>query len=72
MTTKSELHALWISAERQLAKLQVEVQELRADAARYRWLCDGHGYFMEESGLCGSWDEKEIADPIIDEAMEKE
>lgn len=24
-----------------------------ADAARFRWLLDGNGYFMEEEGLCG-------------------
>lgn len=24
-----------------------------ADAARLRWMLSGHGYFMEESGLCG-------------------
>ncbi len=24
-----------------------------ADAARFRWMLDGHGYFMEEEGLCG-------------------
>jgi hypothetical protein len=24
-----------------------------ADAARFRWLLEGNGYFMEETGLCG-------------------
>jgi hypothetical protein len=24
-----------------------------ADAARFRWILRGHGYFMEEEGLCG-------------------
>jgi hypothetical protein len=27
--------------------------EAEADAARFRWLLDGHGYFMEEEQLCG-------------------
>ncbi len=46
--------------------------ELRKDAERYRWLCDGHGYFMEEAGLCGHSNEKQRADQEIDEAMAKE
>ena len=24
-----------------------------ADAARFRWILEGNGYFMEETGLCG-------------------
>jgi hypothetical protein len=24
-----------------------------ADAARFRWILEGNGYFMEEEGLCG-------------------
>ena len=36
------------------------------DAERYRWLCDGNGYFMEENGLCGHGPEKEKADAAID------
>lgn len=43
-----------------------------ADAARMRWLLDGHGYFMEEEGLCGhdpTEKEKLEARLAIDEAM---
>jgi hypothetical protein len=50
-----------------------------ADARRMRWLLDnGNGYFMEENGLCGPWqdagDEKEAdrARAAIDEAMQEE
>ena len=43
--------------------------DMRRDAERYRWLCDGNGYFMEERGLCGHWNEKEEADKEIDAAM---
>lgn len=39
------------------------------DAARYRWLCDGNGYFMEENMLCGHSNNKAEADAMIDEAM---
>lgn len=42
------------------------------DAKRYRWLCNGHGYFMEEQGLCGHGNEKESADKAIDEQMNAE
>ena len=28
------------------------LEELRKDAERFRWLLNGHGYFMEEEGLC--------------------
>lgn len=42
------------------------------DAARYRWLCDGNGYFMEEAGLCHINNEKPEADAAIDKAMRGE
>ena len=29
------------------------IAELREDAERFRWLLNGHGYFMEEEDLCG-------------------
>lgn len=45
-----------------------EIIRLDADAARYRWLCDGHGYFMEENMLCGHGDDKDAADKAIDAA----
>jgi hypothetical protein len=50
------------------------LSSLLADAKRYRWLCDGNGYFMEESGLCNVKDipEKARADEEIDKAMEAE
>ncbi len=43
-----------------------------ADGERYRWLCDGHGYLLEEQGLCGHSNEKEAADKEVDECMEYE
>lgn len=43
------------------------------DAARFRWLLDGNGYFMEEESLCGhaptSDAQKDRARREIDEAM---
>jgi hypothetical protein len=36
------------------------------DAERYRWLCDGNGYFLEEEQLCGYTNEKADADAAID------
>lgn len=47
-------------------------REDAADAARYRWLCDGNGYFMEEAGLCHINNEKPEADAAIDKAMRGE
>lgn len=44
-------------------------EAVRKDAERYRWLCDGNGYFMEEESLCGHCNEKEEADKAIDAAM---
>lgn len=46
-----------------------QLQRMAQDAARYRWLCDGNGYFMEEEGLCGHDNEKSEADRQIDIAM---
>lgn len=31
-----------------------------ADAARFRWLLDGHGYYMEENFLCGHFPTSEV------------
>ena len=48
------------------------IAELEADAARFRWMLDGNGYFMEEAGLCGyapDEKEKDRARLEIDEAM---
>lgn len=53
-------------------ELQAEVEALRTDAERYRWLCDGNGYFMEEEMLCGHSNDKAEADKRIDRAMSKE
>lgn len=39
------------------------------DAARYRWLCNGNGYFLEERGIAGHGEEKKAADEAIDAAM---
>ena len=58
----------WCEVER----LRRELAEARADAARYRWLCDGHGYFMEEEMLCGHSNEKAAADAAIDAALAAE
>lgn len=49
--------------------LKEEMEELRKDAARYRWICDGNGYFMEENMLCGHSNEKQKADEAIDAEM---
>ena len=54
---------------RKMAATHGEDESVRKDAERYRWLCDGNGYFMEERGLCGHWNEKEEADKEIDAAM---
>lgn len=49
-------------------------KSIEADAARFRWLLDGHGYFMEEAMLCGAPPTTEIdkdsARAMIDEAMQ--
>lgn len=46
---------------------------IEADARRFRWILSGHGYFMEERGLCGfrpcSESEQDEARRAIDEAM---
>jgi len=49
-----------------------DVQDIIEDARRFRWLLDGHGYFMEEEMLCGhdsSDAEKDHARQAIDDAM---
>lgn len=43
-----------------------EIEELKADAERYRWLCNGNGYFLEEEQLCGHGNNKDLADAAID------
>ena len=43
-----------------------EMKEMYKDAERYRWLCDGNGYFLEEEWLCGQANEKPAADEAID------
>lgn len=44
-----------------------------ADAARFRWLLNGNGYFMEEQFLCGhlpiSEEERDAARAKIDAAI---
>lgn len=50
--------------------LQAECEKLRKDAERYRWMCDGNGYFLEHEMLCGFENEKAEADAAIDAAME--
>lgn len=56
-----------------LSEAARRLKELEADAARFRWLLNGNGYFMEEEGICGHgpYDEQEQneARAKIDEAM---
>lgn len=52
-----------------LAAARIVESDDTKDAARYRWLCDGHGYFMEEEMLCGHGNDKAAADAAIDGAM---
>lgn len=52
-----------------LAAARIVESEDAKDAARYRWLCDGHGYFMEENSLCGHGNDKAEADAAIDREM---
>jgi len=54
------------------AALTAERDALRADAERYRWLCNGHGYFMEEEMLCGHSNNKKLADAAIDAARKEQ
>jgi hypothetical protein len=47
-----------------------------ADAKRFRWLLNGHGYFMEESYLCGHdatshLEDQDRARAAIDKAMQE-
>lgn len=48
-------------------------KSIEADAARFRWLLNGNGYFMEEEMLCGhspcEEEEKDGARIAIDKAM---
>lgn len=61
----AEIEFTYARAER----AEAEAEALRADAERYRWLCDGNGYFMEECYVCGHENEKARADAAIDAAM---
>lgn len=55
------------AADARIAELEAEVAALRADAERYRWICDGNGYF-----ICPPWKvgqgAKADADAAIDAA----
>lgn len=55
-----------------LDQLLERIAELEKDAERYRWLCDGNGYFMEENYLSGVYHTKQEIDVVIDEAMKGE
>lgn len=66
-------HAIHLDLDTEFGD-QLTVEELRGlmqDAARYRWLCAGNGYFLEEEGIAGPWtkDGKAEADQAIDERM---
>lgn len=50
----------------EIAQLKTESEALRMDAERYRFIVDGHGYFLEEQGICGHSNEKAAADAAID------
>lgn len=56
----------------QVEILVAERDAFARDAARYRWICDGHGYFLEEQGLCHIDPDKASADAAIDERMAQE
>lgn len=60
------------SSEHNFGVIHDELAESQKDAERYRWLCDGNGYFMEEEGLCGYGNDKADADAAIDAATKKE
>lgn len=55
---------------REVERLRAELTQCKADAERYRWLCNGNGYFMEENFLCGHDNQKHQADKEIDDAMQ--
>ena len=59
----------WIDVKRVGLVREDDVEALRRDAERYRWLCNGNGYFMEEEMLCGHSNDKADADRQIDIAM---
>jgi hypothetical protein len=42
----------WCGALQKIGHDQLDKSDA-ADAARFRWLLNGHGYFMEEEHLCG-------------------
>jgi hypothetical protein len=52
-----------------LADLSARLRDAERDAERYRWLCNGNGYFMEENMLCHLSNDKDDADAAIDAAM---
>lgn len=61
-----------LASERAInAMLTEENEELREDAERYRWLCNGNGYFLEEEQLCGHFNQKSEADEAIDAARKE-
>jgi hypothetical protein len=51
------------------AWLEFSTGSVQKDADRYRWICDGNGYFMEEQMLCGHSNDKAEADRQIDIAI---
>lgn len=58
----------WLNPREAMALLGM-LEAAEKDSARYRWLCDGNGYFMEERMLCGYETDKDRADSVIDAAM---
>lgn len=65
----------WEIVECELKELGSEHDSLddAADAARFRWLLSGNGYFLEEQGLCGAFPtteaDRKLARKMIDESM---
>jgi hypothetical protein len=71
--TRDELKE-WAATEAEFCTGKVRDRALAVlaaieDAERYVWLCNGHGYFLEEEGIAGHTNDKAAADAAIDEEM---
>lgn len=64
---KSDIAAELAWRDQQIATLRAELDELRADAERYRWLRDDNAYFPEEYAIRGG----EELDAAIDAARQE-
>lgn len=65
-------HRAWCSALRTIGCDHLDRSDT-ADAARFRWILNGNGYFMEEESLCGhgpcSEEEQDDARLAIDQEI---